>query len=217
MNKITIVAHRGCRKPFTENTVEAFKYAIENGNKAVEMDVRYDYWHHRFFLEHDRLHLPSKKRNLLEKIIPTIPKDVTIFIELKTVSWLSKRFARHFLKTFQELFPERETVVISFNPFVLTFLKKLSPKMRLGFLCGNPLWNFCFQKFFWKLMQPEYFLLHKRLLNPKNVKFGKEHRMKIFSFVLNKEKEWEKAIELGVDGITTDETIALKKYLSGEK
>lgn len=214
MKDVLIVAHRGCRKPFTENTIEAFDYAIQNGSKAVEMDVRFDYGHHRFFLEHDRLHLPSKKRNLLEKIVPTLPKDVTIFIELKTVGWLSNRFARHFMLTYQKLFAEHKTVVISFNPFVLYYLKRLSPQMKLGFLCGNPLWNFCFQHFFWERMKPDYYLLHKRLLDKANVQFGKKRNMKVFSFVLNKEKEWAKALDLGVDGITTDETVNLQKYLS---
>ena len=63
-------------------------------------------------------------------------------------------------------------------------------------------------------MKPEYFLLHKRLLNEKNVAFGKKHAMKVWAFVLNHEREWEKALRLKIDGITTDEPPTLREYIS---
>lgn len=199
-----IVAHRGGKGPHAENTLEAFLRSYENGCQALEMDLRFDRFKNRFFLEHDFFHHPKKRLNTLDKVLPHLPSDTTLFVEIKSLSWVSKKLARSFAGLFHNFFDIDRTVVISFNPFVLRQLRRLIPGIRLGFLCGNPFWNTLFKKILYTQIRPEFYLLHRRMLSTNNVLFGKKNDMKVFSFVLNKEYQWQKAHQLQVDGIITD-------------
>lgn len=211
--KLTIVAHRGGKGSYPENSLEAFLHTTKNGCKALEMDLRFDARKKQFFLEHDFIHLPKKRKNTVDKVIPFLPKGTTLFVEIKSLSWVSKKVTRAFTTLFHDYFDIEHTVIISFNPFVLAQLRKMIPGIRLGFLCGNPFWNTLFKKILYTHIRPELYLLHRRLLSAKNVLFGKEKKMKVFSFVLNKEHYWQKALKLNVDGIITDYPEKISKLL----
>ena len=97
MNRFLIVAHRGGFSDFKENTLQALKHGLENGANAVEMDVRFDALRSRFYLEHDFFHPAKNKENVIDKVIPFLPKESTLFIEVKTLAWIRKKYALHFL------------------------------------------------------------------------------------------------------------------------
>lgn len=213
MENFLIIAHRGGHGPYEENTFEAFKHALDQGCQALEMDVRFDHLNKRFYLEHDFLHHPKKNRNnVMGKIIPSLPKNTFFFIELKTLSWLTKSYARRFLSEFDRFFRTENCVVMSFNPFVMMQIKKLAPKIRRGYLVGNLFWNLMFKKLLHRLINPHFMLLHKRLFSLKNVKFARAKGMKIMSFVLNDDESWQKALDYGIDGIITDRIDDLRVF-----
>jgi glycerophosphoryl diester phosphodiesterase len=214
MKNITVVAHRGGINDRPENTIGAFLHSIEHGIKGIEMDVRFDHKKKRFFLEHDFFHHPIKRNNVLDDIADKLPKNIFTMVELKTFCWLTNFFVRSFLHTFNKHFLPGNTVVISFNPFALIRLKYIAGNIKRGFLCANIFWLSLFKCCLHKWMKPEIFLLHKRFLDNKNVRFAREHGMKVWGFVLNTEAEWAKAVDLGVDGITTDYPMELRDYLS---
>jgi len=208
-----IVAHRGGHGPHQENTLPAFELAIQKGAKAIEMDIRLDHVRKRFYLEHDFFHSPKKNRNLLSHVIAGIPKDVHIFVELKTLSWMRSYYVRKFIETYKELLKGRPITVMSFNPLALMHLRKRLPDIEIGYLCGNPLWLLIFKLGLHKFLRPEIFLLHKRLFSVHNVQFGRAHGMKVFGFVFNDENRWQKALDYGIDGIITDYTVELGEFL----
>jgi glycerophosphoryl diester phosphodiesterase len=213
MDNFIIVAHRGGHGPYNENTLEAFKHAICKGCKAVEMDLRFDHLRKRFYLEHDFLHSPRHRHNLAEIIVPELPPETFFFVELKTVAWLTKSYARNFLKEFKKLFKTENSVVMSFNPFVLMQLRKLEPGIKRGYLMGNFFWSFVFKKILHKAISPHILLLHKRLFDLNNVRFARSRGMKVMSFVLNDRENWQKAVDYGIDGIITDRFAELADFL----
>lgn len=213
MDNFILVAHRGGRGPYNENTLEAFKHAVNKGCEAVEMDLRFDHWKKRFYLEHDFLHSPKHRNNLAGKIVPELPADTFYFVELKTLAWLTRSYARNFLKEFRKLFNIEKTVVMSFNPFILMQLRSLEPCIKRGYLMGNFFWAFLFKILLHKMIRPHILLLHKRLFSLKNVKFARARGMKVMSFVLNDRHNWQKALDYGVDGIITDRFAELKEYM----
>lgn len=213
MKDFIVVAHRGGEGPHPENSLEAFQHAIQHGSKAIELDLRFDYLGGRFFVEHDFFHPLKKRQNVIDKLVPALPKGILIFAEIKTISCLTNYLAKKTLKTFEKLFDPERTIVISFNPFILMRLRKLAPKMELGFLCGKIFWNFLFQKWFYRSIKPSVYLLHRRLLSKKNVGFGEKHGMKVMAFVLNQEVHLKEAMALGVDGIVTDFPAELQKKI----
>lgn len=210
-----IVAHRGGKCSYPENTLEAFQQLIENGFQAVEMDIRYDYFKKRFFLEHDFFHHPKKRKNLLLNIIPNLPPELFLVIEFKTLSCFNTVFVKKFQRVYKEaLLGKRKLLIQSFNPFVLMHLKRLAPEIPRGFLCRSNLWYFLFQNFFYRFIQPEILLLEKKLLTRKRIETARNQRMKIFTFVLNREKYWIKAFRMNLDGIITDYPLQLREFLT---
>lgn len=213
MKDLIIVAHRGGHGPHPENSVEAFQNAIHNGVEAIEMDLRFDYFHKRFFVEHDFFHPPKKRQNTLETVIQALPKDIIVFAEIKTLSCLTNYLAKKTAMMFEKHFDPERAIIMSFNPFILMRLKKLAPKIPLGFICGKKFWNFLFQKFYYKHMKPDVYLLHRRLLNKKNVQFAKENRMQVIPFVINRIEQWEEASALDPDGVITDYPAVFQKNI----
>lgn len=205
INDMDIIAHRGGNSPFMDNTLEAFLYSIKLGFKAIEMDVRYSYLQRFFFLEHDFIYHPRFRRNTVDKTFPHIPKDITLFIELKTNSTFSNVFARAFSKLYDKYLRERRNFIISFNPFILHRLKKLRPEIKLGFICGNRFLLILFKTIFYPyVIKPDLFLINRRFLNDKNVRFAKKRSMKIYSYVINRNEDRHKTLDLDIDGIVTD-------------
>ncbi len=208
MKKISdmdIIAHRGGHSPFVENTLEAFLYSLKIGFKALEMDVRYAYAGKVFFLEHDFLHHPRFRKNIVDNIFPHIPEDVALFIELKTNSVFTSMFAGAFTKVYDRYLTKRRSYIISFNPVILFRLKHQRPEMKIGFICGSRFLLFLFQNFIFPLfLKPDLFVLNRRILNKHTVRFGKKHGMKIYSYVINRNEDRHKALDLDIDGIVTD-------------
>lgn len=201
---IVVIAHRGGASHHVENTLDSFLHGIKLGFKAIEMDLRYDYFRRRFFLEHDFLHHPRYKKNVIDNVINNIPKDIFLVLELKTNSFFTQIFARNYRKLHRRLFEDRKTLTISFNPFVLLELKIMAPEIELGFVCGNRFFKFLFQDVLYRFLKPEVYIVNKRFLNKRTVRYAKKHGMKIYSYVMNKSEERHKALDFNIDGIVTD-------------
>jgi len=204
MKEFIVIAHRGGKGPHPENTISAFMHAVKVGFKAIEMDVRYDYLKQRFFLEHDFIHLPKYRQNHFRKLLPEVPRDVTLYLELKTMSCLTNYFTKRLKKIHDEFLIDRDVVYISYNPFVLLRLQKAIPGIKCSFVCGNRFWQFVFEKGLYRILKPYGYLMSKRILRKKNVEFSQKKDIKIFAYVLNKESEWRKAESLGIDGFVSD-------------
>ncbi len=214
MKKTFVIAHRGGFGDYAENTLPAFKHALAEGVHALEMDVRFDYFKRRFFVEHDFFHPAKSRKNVLSKLLDGIPKDTFLVIDLKTARFFSSRiFVRHFVEFYEKHLKDRPVLLQSFNPFALNLLRRALPDAPIGFLCGLPFWNFIFKKFFLKKIRAQSCHLHKRMLNEKNIRFGRQHKFQIIAFVLNHRAEWERALKLGVDGIITDRPDELSDFL----
>jgi len=216
MKDIWVIAHRGGHGTYRENTLQAFEDALKKGSDAVEMDVRYDHLRNRFYLEHDFFHLPTKNSNTVDKIVPHLPQKTFYYVELKTISWLTKHFARKFVASFKKYFTRENSVVMSFNPIVLIHLKMIAPEISRGYLLGNPMWNFFYKLGLHRVIAPKIVLLHKRLFSLKNVQFARKCGYKVVTFILNKPAQWQKAVDFGVDGIVTDFPKELRQFLDAK-
>jgi glycerophosphoryl diester phosphodiesterase len=214
MNGPLVIAHRGGFGPYEENTLEALRHALQKGCEALEIDVRFDHLKKRFYLEHDFIHSPRKNReNIMTKILSALPAGPIIIVELKSLAWLRKYYVKSFLKEYRKLLEPENSIVISFNPFVLAQLRKLAPDIKIGYLMGNILWRFIFKIFFHRLIQPQYLLVNKRILRLSYIRFARKKGYRIFSFVLNDELCWQKALDYGIDGIITDKPTELNAFL----
>ena len=210
MNSLFIVAHRGGKGPHEENTLEALKYGLLHCGNAVEMDVRFDHLKKRFYLEHDFFHSPVKNRNVIDKIVPYLPQEATLFVELKTMYWLRKRYALHFLKVVEQFALDERAIIMSFNPFVLIHLRARAPYLQIGFLIGNSFFARMFMHWIYVLLKPQYLMIHKRFfrkkkpLLPKLLAYAKGRKLKVLMFTANSPEDWYNALEYRLSGVITD-------------
>jgi glycerophosphoryl diester phosphodiesterase len=209
MRSLFIVAHRGGKGPHEENTLEALKYGLEQCGNAVEMDVRFDHLRKRFYLEHDFLHSPRKNHNVIDKVIPFLPTTATLFVELKTLYWLRRRYAVRFLKIIEQFALDQRAIIMSFNPFVLVQLRGRAPYLHVGFLMNSRVWGFIFRHWIYWILKPQYIMLNCRLFKRKKfllrmLEFSREHGVKVLTFTANSPEDWYNALEYDFDGVITD-------------
>jgi glycerophosphoryl diester phosphodiesterase len=209
MSSLFIVAHRGGKGPHEENTLEALKYGLEQCGNAVEMDVRFDHWRKRFYLEHDFIHSPRKNFNVIDKVIPFLPTTATLFVELKTLYWIRRKYAIHFIKVIEEFALDQRAIIMSFNPFVLVQLKSRAPYLHTGFLMNSRIWGFICRHWLYWLLKPQYLMINCRLFRKNRfiermMDFAREHKIKVLTFTANSPEDWYNAKEHKFDGVITD-------------
>jgi len=214
MNKTLVIAHRGGDGPYEENTLEALQHAVKEGCKSLEIDVRFDHLKRRFYLEHDFIHSPRKNRdNVMAKVISALPSEAMMVVELKSLAWLRKYYVRSFLREYRRLLKTENSIVISFNPFVMAQLRRLAPDIKIGYLMGNIYWRFLFRTIFHHFIRPDYLLLNKRIFHMGYMRFARRKGYQVFCFVLNDELSWQKALDYGLEGIITDKPAELNAFL----
>lgn len=203
---VEIITHRGGEGPYAENTPEAFRYAAEQGAEAIEMDIRLNYFTGRFFLAHDFIHHPRRRHMYLETAIAEVPEDVKLVIEFKTVAWMTTIFARTFQRVYDEHLKGRKVLVISFNPFILIRLRQVAPDIPRGFICGSLTLMFLYKWFLWRFVDAKYYVMNRRFLNRRRVKWMRDRGMFVYTYVINTMKSLQKVMNFDVDGIVTDHT-----------
>lgn len=203
-DKLVVVTHRGGEGPFPENTPEAYRHAIEQGAEAVEMDIRLNYLTGRFFLAHDFIHHPKRQWNFLEKSLAEIPQDVCLVIEFKTISVFTNIFVKKFLRFHEKYLHGRDIIVISFNPIVLMRLRRIAPEIRRGFVCGSYFFMHLHNWFLWRFVDAHYYIMNRRFLNRRTVRWARERGMFLYTYVVNTIKVWNRVMKYDVDGIITD-------------
>ncbi len=209
MDPLYIVAHRGGKGPHEENTLEALKYGLEQCGNAVEMDVRFDHLRKRFYLEHDFLHSPRKNANTIDKVIPFLPVDATLFVELKTLYWLRRRYTVHFLKIIEQFALDQRAIIMSFNFFVLAQLRNRAPYLHVGYLVRNTFWGFVFRRWVYWVIKPQYIIMNRLFFKRKTslllmLDFAREHNIKVITYTVNSMEDWYNAMEYKLDGVITD-------------
>jgi len=209
MKPFLIVAHRGGKGPYKENTLLALQHGLEQGAKALEMDVRFDYWRQHFYLEHDFFHLPKGSSHFIDNVLPDLPVETPLVIDLKTLDFRKSVFALHFYHVLQKHDLFRRAILESFNPFTLIHLRRLNAELQIGFLIANEIWAQAFMQWIYRDLKPQYMMLHRRFLGKEKLlkeclAFAHKHGLRLLFFTVNEEEELKKVYDLGAYGVITD-------------
>lgn len=144
-----LLGHRGVREGVRENTLEAFRRALEAGLDGVELDVQrsadgalvvyHDFWVpegllHRFTLAELRAMLPG---------LPTLEEVLELFdaypeailnVELKSVPGFYDGRAEALARVLASWPGRRRVLVSSFDPVALFVFREEAPGIPLGYL-----------------------------------------------------------------------------------
>ena len=100
-----------------------------------------------------------------------------------------------------------ENVIISsFNPFVIRKIKNINKKIFTSLIWTNTSSPFLINSPFWiYFCKPDGFHIDSSFSNQKLIQWGKKFGLIIILFTINQHREFVKAIQIGADGIFTDD------------
>ncbi len=146
---------------------------------------------------------PNAKRigfNIETKIFPEHP-EYTIGPE---------EFARKAVEAFKQSGFFDRIVLQSFDPRTLVEARKIEPKITISLLVEDPkadLMGLC------KTIRADIVSPDSDLVTPENVAEFHQAGIRVLPWTVNDPKDWQKLIEMNVDGIITDDPAALLKFL----
>ena len=219
-------AHRGASTTAPENTISAFTQAVKSGMPALEIDVVRTsdgvlLCSHNFDLERKTdcngyidemtyneikdanaaFNWNSQKEKLpkFEDMLKVVPQRVRLNVEIKSRSFDNVSAVRDVIKLIEgEDFINR-TIVSSFNPFVIWYVKWINSHVRTGFLYKNPDYFFMIN-----VVHPDCLHTTAELVSENLVKFAKQRGFALNIWTVNTKPAIDWLINIKVDGIITD-------------
>ena len=221
-----LIAHRGFKKSFSENSMGSFLDAQAHGFQWIEIDVistkdKEVICSHNFDLEKETMgkgyitdlnynalkpiiaeyNLHFNEQNILPKVLDVFKKlnsNIKVNIEVKSPYVWDLRTARALSKILKKL-PTKRIIISSFNPFVIFYFKLFHRQIVTGFLFQNI-------EYMWFVnwIHPSYIHPRADLLNDDLITYAKAKNLGIYVWTVNNDHaiDWCKGME--VDGIITD-------------
>jgi len=234
------MGHRGSPTIITENTLPSFQKAIDQGVDGLELDIRlskdkqivvyHDFDLKRLSNQENRIAdlslaeiqtvLLSKQEGqqeerhilALNEVAPLLDQIQVINIEIKSESLLKGSAILNPLINFLDRHNiDDKCIISSFNPIILTKLKRRRPQTIVGFLYNRKTVLHAWKNMIWMLrIRPENLHIHYSLIDSWIVKWAKKKGLKINAYTINDKKTFLVAKKNGIDGIFTDNIEYLK-------
>ncbi len=226
-----IWAHRGASGYAPENTIAAFKKAIELKADGIEFDVQMTKDGQLVVIHDETLERVSgikgwvKDYNLEElkninvnlnfkeqgkMYIPTLEEvlllikenDLEINVELKNGVVFYENIEEKTISLLKKMNLSKRAIISSFNHYSVLKAKELEPDLRVAFIFSDGYIDM--PKYGKKY---EVYSLHPALYNiqyPEFLNKCKENKIKVNTWTVNEEKYFILAYEMGIDGIFTN-------------
>jgi glycerophosphoryl diester phosphodiesterase len=223
-----VIGHRGASAHAPENTLVAFRRAVELGASAVETDLRVTR-DGKFVLLHDaRVNRTTDGRGRIDQLsfdavrkldagswfdkefagerVPTLGEalglaaelDMWLYLELKIALEGSLPFA--LAEELRRSGRLHRVVLLSFDPAALSLMRATDPRLLTGLLVGRagPTIEAA-RRAEAQLVAPRYKRITRRM-----VRRAHEAGLNVATWTVNTRQEMRRMLGLGVDGIMTD-------------
>ena len=220
-----LIGHRGAPSLKHENTIDSFKLALDLNVDGIELDVQlskdqklvifHDLHTHTINNQYDLIkQLNFKELNqlatnfnipTLEDILAIFPTHKELHIEIKSEDINNSIIINQVLALIQKYKLTQNTIISSFNPFVLSELNNHKTSIRLGLLwtqCPDEPWFITHYSYY--KIKPYSFHASIEYINPEIVKWAIAHNLKLYYYTINSARALNKAQQLNADGIFSD-------------
>ena len=224
-----VIAHRGASGRAPENTLAAFRLALEMGAKAIEFDVHQTLDHELVVGHDDDLkRCGGDKRRLknirwqgeaekvdvgswfderfagerlprLDDVYALAPAPVELHLEIKHGSSVYPGIEERVMDLIRRRGGLRRTLISSFDHAALRRVRSLDEKARVGYLLGLKTLKAAFREM--KDLSAESLNLSVRQATARAVKAAHERGFKALVYTVNTPLERDRLAALGVDGI----------------
>ncbi|MFD0712354.1 glycerophosphodiester phosphodiesterase [Paenibacillus sp. GCM10027626] len=242
MKKPLVIAHRGCAGEAPENTLAAFKLAMEQGCDAIELDVHFskdgeiivchDHTIDRTSDGSGAIHeltvqeiqqadagrwfderYAGERIPLLSEVFELVPPSIMINVEVKDLH--GEAGERRLVQFLRETNRVQHVVISSFNHELLVRLKQQEPELKIGMLYHQQVES---HHGLAEQLGAPVFSLHPdfKLLDKAAVADAVDRGLEVYAWTVNSEEDMKLVVGLGVTGVITDFPGRLNKLLSVE-
>ncbi len=236
-------AHRGASHDAPQNTLAAFRLALETGADGVELDVQvcrdgevvviHDFTvdattdgqgrvKDKPLAELKELDAGSwfdarfagQRIPTLQEVMVEVGPQLLLNIELKTKGLDSASLAAEVVRLIEDHNLGHRAIVSSFNPLALRQVKRLNPRINTGLLYFFDLPGHLARSLLIFLGHPDALHPEKGLITRKYVAWAKARGYRVNAWTVDEPAEMERLIALGVDGIITNRPDVLNEVLA---
>ncbi|HAM34899.1 MAG TPA: hypothetical protein DEB40_04860 [Elusimicrobia bacterium] len=223
-----LIAHRGASGLAPENTMAAFRLALELGSKAIELDVHQTADKELVILHDEDLRRvaarPEQIRDLswqelcrfeaggwfdprfrgepvprLEEVIDLVKGKAELHLELKRGSSYYRGVEGRLVELVRQRRALKTCVFSSFDHAALFTIRALEPRARIGYLLGETPLETAWGEL--KELGAESLHLSRRQATAQRVASCHRRRLKILVYTVNDADEARRLEAMGVDGI----------------
>jgi glycerophosphoryl diester phosphodiesterase len=228
-----IIAHRGASAAAPQNTLAAFRKAMELGADGVELDVQLSadgavVVIHDFAVDKttDGMgRVAAKTLAELETLdagakfspqfagerIPTLAQvfealegKLLVNVELKDFNPRRSVLAAAVVEVIRKHAMEKRVLFSSFNPFALRAVKRLAPEIPAGLLYAPDLAIYLRRAWLAPLVPHEVRHPKSSMVTAQTMKWYRAHGLRVNAWTVDDPAEMRRLIALGVDGIITN-------------
>ncbi len=220
-----VFAHRGANSFAPENSLAAFRKAIELGCDGIELDVRYTadgnvvvfHDRHTFRMTGVRGNIhrmsarqigqlrllqnsfPPEKIPTLAEVLDMVGRNIRVIIDVKKESLTGNGLEEKIVTIISDMGMDENVIISSFNPFVIKKMSVLNPRLHLGFIFRN-------RSSMMMLNGEPVRSLHARfrILSQRYLRNLRQRAAQVFAWTVDDEPVMFDLIEKGVDGIITN-------------
>ncbi len=230
MKRPLIIAHRGANRFTMENTIPAFRKAVELGCDGVELDVRLTRDNKVIVFHDDNLkrlfginesinelffeklkRLTDDRIPLLGDVLEVVKGMRLINIELTIDGKFSGVLEEQMLKVIKNYDISDRILFSSFNPLSIGLIKRLRRDLRTGFLFDKDAFYMELGGVLASFLKCESVNPQFSILNDFMMMHYREWGLRVYTWTVDKKEDIREMMRLGVDGIITNRPeLALK-------
>jgi len=220
-----VMAHRGNKVMFPENTISAFRQAVDDGADIIETDLHMTSDGHFVCIHDDKVDRTTDGRGLVAEMtlsdlsthnaanlqpdlkperVPTlkefanlIPQDVGLALELKSDIFLGADIATRLTRQLEHLGVSKRSIILSFSFERLEAIRAASPNLAQGWITLKKPWP----RTGVEMLGPLWILL---LLNPFYVRRAHKFGQLVCPLDPTPEARLGIYLRLGVDAVLSD-------------
>ena len=240
-NRPLIIAHRGASGEAPENTMAAFKLAVEQGCDGIELDVHLSNDGQLIVIHDENIKrttngeglvgemtvaqlkrydagswfsdkFKGEKIPLLEEVFEMVPKEIFINVEIKNIPSYYEGIEEKLLDLLIQFDRIEQVIVSSFDHQCLFRLKKRNRYIKIGLLyTENAVDHAGLAKLFGFPVES----LHpdNKAIRKKDVQRAVDSGLKVFPWTVNSKINMKRMIDYGVSGIITNFPARLRQLI----
>ncbi len=226
-----VIAHRGASAYAPENTLAAFRTALDMGAKSLELDVRQTRdgrlvvihdknfkrvggsrcavrnltWHEARLIDMGswfHVRFKGERLPLLEEVLDLAGPRTELFIELKAGSSRYPGIERRVLRLLRRRGLGRRALLCSFDHRPLFTLRELDGDLRIATLLGSKPFGPMFKRAL--KLKAEAFHMNRRRVSARRVRLLKDHGLLVRVFTVNTRRTFLRLKRLGVDAVISN-------------